>query len=75
MPYADKRSEHSIILALMDGEPPSDTENLPFPVPDLKTLLARCWTIQPLERPSVVDCLRNIESALLTPLLTMDTDR
>ncbi|KIO15995.1 hypothetical protein M407DRAFT_34375 [Tulasnella calospora MUT 4182] len=74
IPYAEKKSEHSIIRALMNGESPSDTEKLSFPVSDLKTLLARCWTIQPSERPSAVDCLRAIESALSTPRLAVETE-
>ncbi|KAG8909112.1 hypothetical protein FRC01_007127 [Tulasnella sp. 417] len=72
IPYGDKKSEHSILHALINGEPPSDTETLSFPVPDLKSLLRRCWNLQPSERPSASDCLRVVESALSTPRLASD---
>ncbi|KAG8970623.1 hypothetical protein FRC05_000559 [Tulasnella sp. 425] len=64
IPYAEKKSEHSIILALMNNEPPSDTISLPIPVPAVKHLLARCWTVQPNERPSVDHCLSIIAAEL-----------
>ncbi|KAG8920801.1 hypothetical protein FRC01_000583 [Tulasnella sp. 417] len=75
IPYGEKKSEHSIIYALINCEPPSDTETLSFPAPDLKSLLGRCWNIQPLQRPSAFDCLRVVESALSTPRLAADVQR
>ncbi|KAG8953715.1 Platinum sensitivity protein [Tulasnella sp. 424] len=75
LPYAEKKSEHSIIRALMNNEPPSDIESLSLPVTDLKNLLGRCWTIQPSERPSAIDCFQIIESALPTPRLMEGIDR
>ncbi|KAG8920802.1 hypothetical protein FRC01_000584 [Tulasnella sp. 417] len=74
IPYAEKRQEHSILLALINNETPCNVESLSIPAPDLKNLLERCWAIQPSERPSAADCLRTIELALSVSPLLQATD-
>lgn len=74
IPYAEKKSQHSILRALMNNELPGDVESLPIPVPNLKSLLARCWAIQACERPLAVHCLRVIESALPASLANNSID-
>ncbi|KAG8912031.1 hypothetical protein FRC00_005379, partial [Tulasnella sp. 408] len=64
IPYAEKKSEHSIIAALMNNEPPIDLQTLALSSPDVRDLLASCWTIQPQERPSARRCLDAIAAEL-----------
>lgn len=59
----------------MNNELPGDVESLPIPVPNLKSLLARCWAIQACERPLAVHCLRVIESALPASLANNSIDK
>lgn len=49
-------------MALVMNELPSDPESLPITVPDVKVLLAKCWNLQPNERPSAAYCLRILNS-------------
>ncbi|KAG8977551.1 hypothetical protein FRC05_001409 [Tulasnella sp. 425] len=62
LPYATKTTEHAIIVALLESEIPAEIESLLIPVPDLKLLLAKCWAITPIERPSAAYCLRILNS-------------
>lgn len=71
IPYAEKKSEHSIIIALMNHEPPNDTTTLPIPVSALKELLSGCWTIDPDKRPSAERCLRILNSETCSPPVTV----
>ncbi|KIO31637.1 hypothetical protein M407DRAFT_67694, partial [Tulasnella calospora MUT 4182] len=64
IPYAGKNTEHAIIVAIVMGEPPSETDCLPIPILDLRLLLAKCWSREPDERPSAGYCLRILNSAL-----------
>ncbi|KAG9027701.1 hypothetical protein FS837_004190, partial [Tulasnella sp. UAMH 9824] len=66
IPYAEKKAEHLVMLALVNDELPADIESLPIPIPDLKFLLAKCWAIQPSERPSASFCLRILNSEAST---------
>ncbi|KAG8917458.1 hypothetical protein FRC01_002441, partial [Tulasnella sp. 417] len=72
IPYAEKKSEHSIILALMNNEPPSDTTTLPIPISALKGLLNKCWAIDPSERPSAEDCLQILNTEASSASVTID---
>ncbi|KAG8951743.1 Transmembrane osmosensor [Tulasnella sp. 424] len=75
IPYATKNTEQSIIIALMRGELPSDAESLRIHAPDLKDLFAKCWTIQPNERPSAAECLRILNSVLSTSRANTPAER
>ncbi|KAG8911732.1 hypothetical protein FRC00_005925 [Tulasnella sp. 408] len=66
IPYAEKKPEHLVVLALVNDELPADVESLSILHPDLKVLLARCWAIQPSERPSASFCLSVLNSELST---------
>lgn len=74
IPYAEKKSQRSIIVALMKNERPSDANNLPIPVQALKDLLANCWAIQPKERPSARHCLRVLATESSTLKLSTHLD-
>ncbi|KAG8896939.1 hypothetical protein FRC00_005013, partial [Tulasnella sp. 408] len=41
IPYIEKKTEPGILLAIACGHPPSETESLPIPVPDVKLLLVK----------------------------------
>ncbi|KAG8924168.1 hypothetical protein FRC01_011860 [Tulasnella sp. 417] len=71
IPYAEKKSEHSIILALMNNEPPSDTATLPIPISALKDLINKCWTIDPNQRPSAEDCLKILNTEASSVSMTL----
>lgn len=75
LPYATKTTDPSLFMAIMMGELPSDPESLPIPVPDLKILIAKCWTIKPNERPSAADCLRILNSVLLASQISTAIER
>ncbi|KAG8924842.1 hypothetical protein FRC01_010979 [Tulasnella sp. 417] len=57
-PYAEKKAQVQILRALVNDELPAEIESLSLLTSDLKLLLAKCWAIQPAERPSASDCLR-----------------
>ncbi|KAG8948139.1 hypothetical protein FRC00_008775, partial [Tulasnella sp. 408] len=48
----------------MNNEPPIDVQTLALSSPDVRDLLASCWTIQPQERPSARRCLDAIAAEL-----------
>lgn len=75
IPYAEKKSDHQVLLALMNDEPPSDAKTLSIPSLAVKRLLAHCWSIQPLERPVAKDCLRKLNKEFLSMTLHVSTDR
>ncbi|KAG8899294.1 hypothetical protein FRC00_001632 [Tulasnella sp. 408] len=62
-PYATKATDLIVISALLREELPSETEDLPIDVTDLKLLLNKCWSVPPNERPSAVYCLNVLNSA------------
>lgn len=66
IPYADLKSEPTLILALMQGRFPADKELLVIPVPELRTLLTRCWNNEPDQRPSVGDCFNVVKTVALS---------
>ncbi|KAG9044503.1 hypothetical protein FS837_008053 [Tulasnella sp. UAMH 9824] len=63
IPYAGKNTEPGVFSAIIAGKPPSEIEDLPIPVPELKLLLAKCWKPEPSERPPASHCLRTLNSA------------
>ncbi|KAG9035205.1 hypothetical protein FS837_001999, partial [Tulasnella sp. UAMH 9824] len=72
MAYAEKRTEFSIILALMSNELPINVEPLQIPAPAVKQLLPKCWAKVPEERPSAEDCLRILDAELSTLPVNVD---
>lgn len=50
----------------MQGHPPAGKELLGIPVPEIRTLLTRCWTYEPEKRPSVGDCSHVVEKTTLS---------
>lgn len=75
IPYADKKSEPSIILALMNNEPPSDTTTLPALISPFNYLLDKCWAIDPTERPSAEHCLQILNTEASSPPGIIDAER
>lgn len=75
MAYAERSSEFSVIIALMNKELPSEVETLPIPVPVVKQLLAACWHPQPEQRPSAEYCLHIITGVLFDLHSTDNLDR
>ncbi|KAG8896556.1 hypothetical protein FRC00_005737, partial [Tulasnella sp. 408] len=63
IPYAGKLTELGVFSAILADKPPSEIEDLPIPVPDLKLLLEKCWKPEPSERPLASYCLRTLNSA------------
>ncbi|KAG8900131.1 hypothetical protein FRC00_014338 [Tulasnella sp. 408] len=57
IPYAQKKIDHTVLLALSSKEPPANLESLSIPSPELKALLCKCWSFQPADRPSAQACL------------------
>ncbi|KIO31658.1 hypothetical protein M407DRAFT_19396 [Tulasnella calospora MUT 4182] len=50
----------------MQGRFPADKELLMIPVPELRTLLTRCWNNEPDQRPSVGDCFNVVKTVALS---------
>ncbi|KAG8929695.1 hypothetical protein FRC01_003917 [Tulasnella sp. 417] len=57
IPYAEKKTERTILVAILKGQPPCKAEQLSIPIPSISLLLAKCWTPEPNERPSAISCL------------------
>ncbi|KAG8912352.1 hypothetical protein FRC00_004703, partial [Tulasnella sp. 408] len=66
MAYAEKRTEFSIILALMSNELSINVEPLHIPAPAVKQLLPKYWAKVPEERPSAEDCLCILDAEIFT---------
>lgn len=47
IPYAEKKSPHSIIFALVSGELPAQAADLFIPVSGIKLVLGQCWAVDP----------------------------
>lgn len=62
IPYAEKKADHLVMLALVNEELPAEIGSLRIPIPNLKLLLAKCWAIQPSERPPASYCLNILNS-------------
>ncbi|KAG9017076.1 hypothetical protein FRB90_001855 [Tulasnella sp. 427] len=75
LPYANKKSEQAVILALLAGQAPCDTESLPIPVPEIKSILTACWAISPSERPSASHCLSVLNSLSMSSNTTKALDK
>ncbi|KAG9021262.1 hypothetical protein FS837_007402, partial [Tulasnella sp. UAMH 9824] len=63
IPFADIQPEPQLIVALIQGRSPSEASASTLPQ-QCKLLLTRCWSRQPGDRPTAVDCLGIIESTL-----------
>ncbi|KAG8976140.1 hypothetical protein FRB90_009274 [Tulasnella sp. 427] len=66
VPYADKKSDPALWLALAKEEMPADLESFSSFHPDLSRWLSNCWQTRPSDRPSVSVCLRAL-NALAPP--------
>ncbi|KAG8911064.1 hypothetical protein FRC01_005946, partial [Tulasnella sp. 417] len=66
VPFARIQLEPQLILALGKGQKPFDLANLEHEIPQFCDLLAKCWSLQPDQRPKAVDCLSFVQSVLLS---------
>lgn len=66
IPFGKIHAETQLILALVQGQTPCDAESLALHLPQFSDLLTKCWSREPNERPTAVDCLAAIQSALLS---------
>ncbi|KAG8958375.1 hypothetical protein FRC00_002808 [Tulasnella sp. 408] len=59
--------EPQLIYALMQGKSPSDETDYSFLPPLLVDLLAKCWSLEPNDRPTAARCLYIIDSLPSSP--------
>ncbi|KAG8900958.1 hypothetical protein FRC00_009886 [Tulasnella sp. 408] len=71
IPFGNIQAETQLILALVQGRTPCDVESLALHLPQFHDLLAKCWRSEPNERPTAVDCLAAIQSALFSFIPTL----
>ncbi|KAG8928760.1 importin-alpha export receptor [Tulasnella sp. 417] len=55
-PYGGARSDNQTLLALALKQPPAELTNLDLQHEKLKTLLGKCWEIDPSARPTSSEC-------------------
>lgn len=66
VPFAEIQPEFKLILALGQGQKPCNLKSLEAELPQFKKLLLKCWSSQPEDRPTAVDCLLAVQSARLS---------
>ncbi|KAG8920411.1 hypothetical protein FRC01_000761 [Tulasnella sp. 417] len=71
IPFADIQPEPQLILAVVQGQTPGDTNSFSLDAQWLKDLVSGCWLRRPEQRPTAEDCLR----ALNTSMLVSGADR
>ncbi|KAG8953579.1 hypothetical protein FRC00_006221 [Tulasnella sp. 408] len=67
IPFSSIQAEPQLIFALMQGKFPSNEMDYSFLPALLVDLLAKCWDLEPNDRPTAVQCLYIIDSLPFSP--------